>query len=314
MMFSSKKILHDVSFFARKGEILGFLGPNGAGKTTTIKIILGLIRPDEGNVWIFDRKAGDRRSLERVGYLPENPYFYPHLSLREFMEFCAKMSGLSGKSMRSRCDEVITLVGLGGHRKQKVRSFSKGMLQRAGLAQAILHNPDLLILDEPFSGLDPIGRKLVRDIILDLRKEGKTIFFSSHILPDMEALCDRTVIIKDGVITKSAGLDEIFRMGENRVEITARGCEKETIESIRDYIESANVTAGETFIFVKKQEYIRTVIQQIYNSGGEILKVVNQHPSLEEIFMNVLREDLSGNGNMAGRNVPAAVREKEGVS
>ena len=187
------------------------------------------------------------------------------------------------------------------------------MLQRTGLAQAILHDPDLLILDEPFSGLDPIGRKTVRDIILELRKKGKTIFFSSHILPDMEALCDRTVIINNGVITKSIGLDEIFRIGENRIEITARGCKSETVDDLRDYLERVENTDGETFLFVKKQEYIRTVIQHIYNAGGEILKVVNEHPSLEEMFMDLVNDNTATVGKGAVKSNSEKEEEKEEV-
>ena len=313
MMFSSREILHDVSFFGREGEILGFLGPNGAGKTTTIKIILGLLRPDDGSVRIFGRPAGEKSSRARIGYLPENPYFYPHLSLKEFLEFCGMLSGISKKKLSARCEEMISLVGLDGHERQKIKSFSKGMLQRTGLAQAILHDPDLLILDEPFSGLDPVGRKAVRDIILKLRKKGKTIFFSSHILPDMEALCDRTVIIKNGVITKSIGLDEVFRIGENRIEITARGCSSETVDDLRDYLEKVDSTDEETFLFVKKQEYIRTVIQHIYNAGGEILKVANEHPTLEEMFMNLVNDDTSAAEKVAVKSSSEKEMEKEEV-
>ena len=291
MLFSVREILHGVSFYAREGEILGFLGPNGAGKTTTIKIILGLIQPDSGIVTIFGKPAGDRHVLARLGYLPENPYFYPHLTLIEFLRFCGSMSGIPGDKLRDRCDEVISVVGLESHEKQRMKSYSKGMLQRAGLAQAVLHDPDLLILDEPFSGLDPIGRKTVRDILLDLKKKGKTIFFSSHILPDMEALCDRACIIRGGIITKSMNLDDIFRIGENRIEITARGCDSGMLDMVEDYLESSNITGEETFLVVKKQEYLRTVVQHLYNSGAEILRIVNEHSSLEDIFMDEISCD-----------------------
>lgn len=314
MMFSSKEILHGVSFSAREGEILGFLGPNGAGKTTTIKIILGLLRQDHGSVTIFDRPAGEKRSMSRIGYLPENPFYYPHLSLKEFLEFCGRLSGISNKKLDARCEEIISLVGLDRNKKQKIKSFSKGMLQRTGLAQAILHDPDLLILDEPFSGLDPGGRKTVRDIILELRNNGKTIFFSSHILPDMEALCDRTVIINNGAITKSIGLDEIFRIGENRIEITARGCSSKTLDDLRDYLERVDNKDEETFLFVKKQEYIRTVIQHIYNSGGEILKVANEHPSLEETFMNLVNGEKASAEKASEKSNSENEMKKEEVS
>jgi len=282
------EVLHGVSLYAAAGEILGFLGPNGAGKTTTIKIILGLLRPDSGSVTIFGSRAGGREAARRVGYLPETPYFHPHLTLREFLEFCGGLSGLSGDSLRGRVAETISLVGLEHHGTRPLKGFSKGMLQRAGLAQAILHDPDLLILDEPFSGLDPIGRKTVRDILVDLRHRGKTIFFSSHILPDMEALCDRTTIIKDGVVTRSVTLDEVFRLGEGRVEVTARGCAPQTTHDLTDYVESAQCSGEETFLLVRRQEYVRTIIQYLYRSGAEVLRVANHHPSLEDVFLSEL--------------------------
>jgi ABC-2 type transport system ATP-binding protein len=285
MTLASREILHGVSFSAGPGEILGFLGPNGAGKTTTIKIILGLLRADSGSVRIFDRPMGDRHVMSRVGYLPENPYIYPHLTLREFLRFCADLSEVPGKEADARVTEVISLVGLDDHADRKTKGFSKGMLQRAGLAQAVLHDPDLLILDEPFSGLDPMGRKTVRDILLDLKKRGKTIFFSSHILPDMEALCDRACIIKEGTITRCVSLAEVFRIGEGMVEIAVRGCSKADLEPVSQYLDSIDMNGEEIFLVVRKQELVRTVIQHLYNSGAEVLKVVNHHPSLEDVFI-----------------------------
>ena len=236
LLLAKREVLHGVSFQASSGEIMGFLGPNGAGKTTTIKIMLGLTRPDSGEVRILDRPAGDRSAMARVGYMPENPYFYPHLSLDEFLGFCGQMSGMVRDGIGRRISEVIELVGLTQHRGQRIKGFSKGMLQRTGLAQAILHEPDLLILDEPFSGLDPLGRVMVRDLLLEMKRHGTTIFFSSHILPDMEALCDRTCIIREGVIVRHLGLDELIRLGEGKIEVTARSCGDDAVEAVRDYI------------------------------------------------------------------------------
>jgi len=297
----AREVLRGVSFFAGEGEILGFLGSNGAGKTTTIKIILGLVRPDSGGVSIFGKKAGGREALSRIGYLPENPWFFPHLSLGEFLDYCGRMSGLKGKILSSRCEEVIPLVGLERNSGQKLKSFSKGMLQRAGLAQAILHDPDLLILDEPFSGLDPLGRKMVRDILLDLKRRGKTIFFSSHILPDMESLCDRACIIRGGVVVRSVSIDEIFRIGEGKVEITARGCGAAEMKTLEDYIDSAGMKGDEAFITVKRQEYVRTVVRHLYNNGAEILRIVNQHRTLEDIFIGEIAGAPAEAGNDAAR-------------
>ncbi len=291
-----REVLRGVSLHADPGEILGFLGPNGAGKTTAIKIILGLMRPDSGSVSIFGGRPGDKAVMRRIGYLPENPYFYPHLTLREFLAFCARMSGVEENRMNRNVDEAVEAAGLAPHAGRRLKGFSKGMTQRAGLAQAIIHDPDLLVLDEPFSGLDPVGRKTVRETILELRRRGRTIFFSSHILPDMEALCDRMCIIREGVVARSVGLDEVFRMGEGRVEVTARGCSAEDLRPLAEYLDKAEFNGDEVFLLVRGQELVRTVIQHVYNSGGEILSVSNRHPSLEDVFM----AEIAGRPGAAG--------------
>ncbi len=285
MSLAKREVLRGVSFHAREGEVLGFLGSNGAGKTTTIKVILGLIRPHAGSVTIFDRPPGDARAMARIGYLPETPYFYPHLSLTEFLGFCGGMSGVARADLPGRIDRVIEMVDLTPHRSKRLKTFSKGMLQRAGLAQAILHDPDLLILDEPFSGLDPVGRKMVRDILVDLKKRGKTIFFSSHILSDMETLCDRVCIIRDGIIAKSVVLDDLLRMGEGTVEVTARGWRAEMTQGMQEYVESVRTTGEDAFLVVREQRFVRPVIERLFEGGAEVLAVVNRHRTLENLFL-----------------------------
>jgi ABC-2 type transport system ATP-binding protein len=286
LSLARREVLHGVTFHASGGEVLGFLGPNGAGKTTTIKIILGLARPDSGLVTIFGRPAGDRAAMARLGFLPENPYFYPHLTLREFLLFCGQMNGMGRGSLARLAEETALRVGLAPFMAKQLNGFSKGMLQRAGLAQAILHDPDLLVLDEPFSGLDPLGRVMVRDLLLEMKGRGKTIFFSSHILPDMESLCDRTCIIREGVIVRCVGLDDLVRLGTGRIEIAVRGCGTEAVEAIADYIDSRSETGDETFLLVKRQEFVRAVVQGLYNHGAEILRIETQHPTLEEVFIS----------------------------
>lgn len=299
--FVRREVLHGVTIHAGSGEILGFLGPNGAGKTTTIKIILGLARPDSGLVNVFGRPAGERSVMARIGYLPENPYFYPHLTLREFLLFCGRMSGVDGRSLRTLLPGTAERVGLSASLDKRLKGFSKGMHQRAGLAQAILHDPDLLILDEPFSGLDPLGRAMVRDLLIELKGRGKTIFFSSHILPDMEALCDRTCIIREGVIVRSIGLDELRNLEKGMVEVTVRHCDSEAVGAVGDYIESILERGEDITLLVKSREFVRAVVQGLYNHGAEIVRIEPQHATLEEIFIG----EITG-----GENV-GAVRSRE---
>ena len=307
MSLRRREVLRGISFEAGPGEILGFLGPNGAGKTTTIKIMLGLIRPDDGSVTILDRPAGSREAMGRVGFLPETPYFHAHLTLHEFLSFCGELCGLAGRPLRRRIAEVVGVVGLAGHEGKRLRSFSKGMTQRAGLAPAILHDPDLVVLDEPFSGLDPLGRVVVRDLMLDLRRRGRTIFFSSHIMPDMEALCDRTLIVREGRVARTIGLNELARLGEGRVEVAARGVSADRIETLADYLVTAETAGDETILVVRSLEFVRTVVMHLYGGGAEVLRVVNRHRSLEEIFLD---EIAPGAGTGAGgRSVAAAGKE-----
>src|SRR5260221_6663666 len=182
----------------RTGEIFGLLGPNGAGKTTTLKMMLGLLRPDAGEIRLFGRPPQDVAARARLGFLPENPYFYDYLTAAEFLDLYGRLHGLDAADRKRRIASAITRVGLSGRERTALRKFSKGMTQRLGLAQAIQHDPELVILDEPMSGLDPIGRREVRDLILAQRAAGRTVFFSSHILQDAEMLCDRVAIVFKG--------------------------------------------------------------------------------------------------------------------
>lgn len=199
-VLAKKKVLHGVSFSVQAGEIYGFLGPNGAGKTTTMKSILGLITPESGEITVFDGKSLDIESKKKIGFMPENTYLYKHLTGREFLEFNGSFFGLKWEELTSRVDELLERVGLAAAGDKYLQSYSKGMLQRVGLAQSIINKPELLFLDEPMSGLDPIGRKAVKDLLVSLRDEGTTIFFNTHILADVESICDRISIINHGNI------------------------------------------------------------------------------------------------------------------
>ncbi len=210
--FFRKRIdaVRQVSFAVAPGEIFGLLGPNGAGKTTLIKTAMGLIQPSEGGVRLFGENSRRHRVRRRLGYLPENPYFHEYLTPGELLDFFGQLYGMPRARVRKRRDELIDLVGLADAAKRPLRKFSKGMLQRIGLAQALLAEPELLVLDEPMSGLDPIGRKFFVDLIAELNRGGTTILFSSHILSDVERLCNRVVILNEGRIAAQGQLDELL--------------------------------------------------------------------------------------------------------
>lgn len=213
-----KEVLKGISLEVNQGEVFGFIGPNGAGKTTTIKIITGLIRADKGKVSIFGNSAGLLETKKRIGFLPESPYFYEHLTGYEFLNIHARLSNCH--NYKKKVFELLNRIGLEQAGNLALRKYSRGMLQRIGIAQALIGDPDLFVLDEPLTGLDPIGRKEIKDLILEQKKNGKTVFFSSHILPDTEAVCDRIGIIIDGKIMEVGELNKLLKKGIKTDEIS----------------------------------------------------------------------------------------------
>jgi ABC-2 type transport system ATP-binding protein len=220
------KALEGLDFEIAQGEVFGFLGPNGAGKSTAIKILLNLIYPDSGRATILGRDVSDKMVRKSVGYLPENPYFYDYLSADELLWFGGKVSGLGKQEIRERSEKLLNKVNLQSARKRPLRTYSKGMVQRAGLALALIHDPEVVILDEPMSGLDPLGRKMVVDLILELKSEGKTVFFSSHILTDIERLCDRAGIIVSGRLRLVDTLGNLLQKGNTLEDVFLHEVEK----------------------------------------------------------------------------------------
>jgi len=218
--------LQDLDLQVQTGEIFGFLGPNGAGKSTTMKILLDLISPDTGSASIMGKDVRDPETRRHVGYLPENPYFYDYLTAEELLWFGGKASGMASALLHQRINELLEKVDLSGSRRRQLRSYSKGMVQRAGLALALIHDPDVAILDEPMSGLDPIGRKMVGDLIVELKAQGKTVFFSSHILADIERFCDRVGIIIGGRLRLVDGLDHLLSGSRGLEEVFMQEVEK----------------------------------------------------------------------------------------
>jgi len=221
---SSRKILalRNIDFKIEKGEVFGFLGPNGAGKSTTIKILLNLVYPTSGKACIMGKDVFDRSARAVVGYLPENPFYYDYLTAEEILSFGAIASGMDKTDLPGRIKTLLSRLNLSTASKRPLRGYSKGMLQRVGLALALVHDPQVVILDEPMSGLDPIGRKMVCDLILDLKAQGKTVFFSSHILTDIERLCDRVGIIVNGTLQLVDDLKHLLGKGTTLEEVFLR--------------------------------------------------------------------------------------------
>jgi ABC-2 type transport system ATP-binding protein len=218
-----KQALRPLHLAIEEGEVFGFLGPNGAGKTTTLKLLMGLVFPTAGTARILGMEVDDPRVKAQIGFLPEQPYFYDYLTARELLEYYGQLSGVPVKERSARVEKMLARVGLQDAARVQLRKFSKGMLQRVGLAQAILHDPKLVFLDEPMSGLDPMGRREVRDLIQQLRQEGKTVFFSTHILSDAEALCDRVAVINHGELRGVGAVAELTSQMHGKVEIVFYG-------------------------------------------------------------------------------------------
>jgi ABC-2 type transport system ATP-binding protein len=262
------------------GEIFGLLGPNGAGKTTTLKMMLALLRPDSGSARIFGRPPTDVAARRRLGFLPENPYFYDYLTAFEFLDLYGRLHGFKGAERKRRIASAIARVGLAGCEHTPLRKFSKGMIQRLGLAQAIQHDPELVILDEPMSGLDPIGRREVRDLILAHRAAGRTIFFSSHILQDAEMLCDRVAIVFKGKLRSIGKLDDLVSREAKWIEVSVRGAVPADLPG-----ERTAVPDGTTLVRVEGVPSLTRLLAAVPAAGGEVLSVWPRRETLEDLFL-----------------------------
>jgi ABC-2 type transport system ATP-binding protein len=274
-----------------RGEILGYVGPNGSGKTTTFKLLMGLVRPDRGEVRIFGEPLASRAWRQRAGYLPEQPYLYDYLTAAEYLDYAGRLFGLSRDARRRRARELLSLVGLERSADVPMRRFSKGMLQRAGLAQALVNDPELLFLDEPMSGLDPVGRRLVRDIILDLRRRGKTVLFSTHILSDAETLCDRVAVLRSGRLVSVGPLGELLRLDAKHLELFAAG-----IPSDAPGLEAARRVdpVGDRLRLEVEEGSLGSVVTAIEAAGGRVLGVQAVRRTLEDYFFEELGAARTG--------------------
>lgn len=285
--FWRKKIvaLENVSLEVKSGEILGYLGPNGAGKTTTIKILTNLIKPSQGKAEIKGLPASNEQARKFIGYLSEQPYFYNYLTAGEFLIYCGNLSGLWGKVCRNRAKDLLSRFGLEKNYNTKLRNFSRGMLQRVGIAQALIHDPQVIILDEPMSGLDPIGRKLVKDIIMELKSNGKTVFFSSHILEDVEAICDRVAIIITGHLRAVDTLQNILRQEESTIDVDFKIESDDDCRSIIDQFPATQKKGNKLMFSTAKEEEVFSVVDKIKEKKGHILSIQHRRTTLEDIFL-----------------------------
>src|SRR5262249_9630329 len=280
--------LDHLSLDVYRGEVFGFLGPNGAGKTTTLKILMGLVYPTEGSARILGRSISDVDTKFSLGYLPENPYFYDYLTGRELLAYTASLFGLPKKQASSRVQQLLELVGLDSEQSRRhLRKYSKGMLQRIGIAQALVNDPQVLFMDEPMSGLDPIGRREVRDLILSLRREGKTVFFSSHILSDVEALCDRVAILSRGRLVRCGTMNELTSSHQPSIEIVGLGTDAATVQqgaaSLAGLL-SATPTPQGVHLILSDESAIEDAIALIHRAGGKLISVNPSRASLEDLF------------------------------
>ncbi|MEM7138522.1 MAG: ABC transporter ATP-binding protein [Myxococcota bacterium] len=277
--------VNGVSFTVGRGEIFGLLGPNGAGKTTTIKSTLRLIFPTSGEIRIFGRPGDDREAAKRVGYMPENPYIYQYLKPVEFLDLCGRLVGIPKSERRSRSEAMIDKVGLRHAVDRPIGKFSKGMMQRIGLAQALLHDPELLVLDEPMSGLDPIGRKEVRDLLLEQRNRGKTLLFTSHILSDVETLCDRVVIMQRGRITAEGRVHDLLQSTQRRFEVQLSGASNALKEALGQRATVVRDAEGEITLRAEGDEAVNEILRISSAAGARLEAMVPERQTLETLFI-----------------------------
>ena len=269
----------------RRGEVFGYLGPNGAGKTTTLKILTGLLKPSSGRAWLLGESIERVESRRSLGFLPEQPYFYDYLTGIEYLEFAASLSGLSGREASTAAKHWFGRVGLGDRTRLVLRKYSKGMLQRLGLAAALVHSPELVILDEPMSGLDPFGRRDVRDLILEQRERGVTVMFSSHILPDVEMLCDRVAILLKGRLERVATVGELVHGGEPAVEVRVEGSPVLAVPPAWGEHVTRTERPGEAVFTVRGDALLQDVLAHLVQARATIVSVTPIRSSLEELFM-----------------------------
>lgn len=285
--FAGKTAVADLTLEVKPGEVFGFLGPNGAGKTTAVKMLLGLISPTSGHGEVLGAPLGDYRSRRKVGFLPEHFRFHDWLTAKEFLRLHGNLYQIPSQLLENRVSELLDLVGLQDHADKKLRAFSKGMLQRIGLAQALLNEPELVFLDEPTSGLDPVGRRLVRDIIRELSASGTSVFLNSHLLSEVEITCDRVAFIRKGEVLTTNSLQKLVE-GELTVEIRARNLEPVILEGLSRWSDNFRVDGEHLSITLSSETDMPAINRYLVERGVDIFSIRPKQLSLEDLFIQVV--------------------------
>ncbi|MGD1101757.1 MAG: ABC transporter ATP-binding protein [Terriglobia bacterium] len=280
-----KRALDSLNLQVESGEVFGLLGPNGAGKTTTLKILFRLVFPTSGTARILGKELNDTTMHQRVGYLPEHPYFYDHLTPEELLYYAGRLFGLGKDDLRWRVNRLLERVGLTESRHVPLRRFSKGMVQRAGIAQALINDPDVVFLDEPMTGLDPIGRREVRDLVLQLREEKKTVFFSTHILSDAETLCDRVAILNCGHLQGCGELRQILSLGASTTELILENPNEGILEELRPLVVSMVRTGDRVRLEVREEANTEKVLAISLRGKAKVVSLLPVKMSLEDYFL-----------------------------
>ena len=289
------RALDRLSLEIESGEVFGFLGPNGAGKTTTLKLLMQLIFPTSGRAEILGRPVGDLSMRQRIGYLPENPSFYDYLTAEELLGYFGQLFGYDAVERRKRVSSLLDRVGIGGERRLQLRKFSKGMIQRVGIAQALLNDPDVIFLDEPMSGLDPLGRRDVRDLILELRDQGRTVFFSSHILADAEALCHRVAVVAGGRLAAQGTLTDILAFQVHGWELVMANVSPDVLARIKPAIRRATeISPGRYTLELSLDQAPDRILADLTAAGATLVSLNPMRDTLEDYFMKRVTEMGAG--------------------
>ncbi len=284
-VYGSKVAVEDLTLSVARGEVFGFLGPNGAGKTTSVKMLVGLAVPTAGTARLLGRPLGDPEVRKHIGFLPEHFRFHEWLRAREFLDFHGQLLGLSPEERRERIPHVLHLVGLGGREQDKIKAFSKGMLQRIGIAQAILHRPALVFLDEPTSALDPLGRRDVRDLILGLKQEGVTIFLNSHLLSEVEMVCDQVAIIDKGKVIWQGAPKGLW---DQELELRVEGCTPELLHKLGEVAQVVKADGPLLTLRVEDPSQVAVIAETVVNSGAKLFQLTPKRLSLEDLFVKLI--------------------------